>query len=147
MVSVSSEAYEASVAAGEFTGPLVAEEKRVGKRWDILARILADGDGAASSAAAWAIEGGQVLPLDPGDYGGVRILSAAEVDQIARALQEIDAAEFSRRFYERDFTGLYGAEGGRPAGDHDNCFKAYEIVRDFYRVAAADGLAMVLYLE
>jgi hypothetical protein len=104
-------------------------------------------EGAAPSVAAQAIEGGLVLPLGPGDYGGIRIFSPAEVGQIAQALQGIDATEFSRRFYGRDFTKVYAGIENKSPDELDYYSEAFEVMRDFYGAAAANGLAMLLYLH
>jgi hypothetical protein len=145
MWRISPAAYEQAVAAGELGPDHVAENLRVGKAWDVLARILADGLVPATGAAR-AIAGGEVLPEDLPDYGGTRVLSPAVVREVAAQLSALGDADVEDRYRTVDFTGSYGARDGVHTRPVERYVAAFREVRDFYAAAAQAGEAMALWL-
>jgi hypothetical protein len=147
MWRISPAAYAQAVAAGELGPDHVAENPRVGKEWDVLARILADGPVPVPvTGPARAVAGGEVLPEDLPDYGGTRVLSPALVREVAAQVSALGDTAIEDRYRTLDFTGSYGARNGVHTRPVERYVAAFREVRDFYAAAAKAGDAMAVWL-
>jgi hypothetical protein len=146
MWRISPSAYESATSTGVLSEPGI-ENARVGKAWDILTRILANGNTNEPPLAAQSIAGGTVLAsYEDMDYGGLRVLSPDLVTAISTDLATVTAGDVERRYQALDFGGAYGAEGSAPASPVERYVDAFEAVRDFYAEAAEARDAMAIML-
>lgn len=144
---ISPAAYGRAVADGELGPECVAENRSVGKAWDVLARILAGGSVPGPvTGACRAVVGGEVLPGEDLDYGGTRVLSPAVVREVAGELSALGEADVEERYRTVDLTGSYGARNGVRTRPVERYVAAFREVRDFYAGAAEAGDAMAVWL-
>lgn len=131
-------------------GPQHLEQfEEIGKGWGVTTHILANGirDGELPLAAR-AITGGEALPKELPDYGGTRVISAAQVPAIHAALDQLDESEIERRYERLDFTGIYGAsQDGRSSRPLELVLGYFSDLKDFYTRAVADGSAVAIWYE
>ncbi len=92
-----------------------------------------------------AILGGTEIGEDLG-YGPARYLTPEQVREVAQALAGISTEEFARRFDLQKIrqAGVYALEHDTTA---EYCVSYFEKMTAYYRDAAANGNAMLLYLD
>ncbi|MEU7826277.1 DUF1877 family protein [Catellatospora sp. NPDC049133] len=135
--------FERSHREGLLCAEHTEEIEEISKAWDELQRILADGDMDHPPLEAQALCGGEVLPNDDMDYGGVRLIAPGQVAEISRALIELTDEEFQRRYETADLTGAYSSgEGGRPGRPLADLQKLVDELRRFYADAASSNEAV-----
>ncbi|MEU8079954.1 DUF1877 family protein [Catellatospora citrea] len=127
------------VLYAEHTGQL----EDISKSWDELRRVLAGGDMDDPPLEAQALCGGDVLPNDDMEYGGVRLIPPERVAEISHALSELTEPEFRRRYERTDFTGAYSSgPGAQPGRTVDELLSLRELLGNFYAEAARHGEAV-----
>ncbi|MFE4973315.1 YfbM family protein [Kitasatospora sp. NPDC056651] len=115
------------------------------KAWDALHRCLTDGrlhDDNGHVPLSHAILGGQ--PLHEGEDYVVCYLDPGQVRAVAEALAPLDGAWLRRRYAELEFED-YDGERGEQDLDYTQAF--FPDLREFYRMAAAEGLAVVFTVD
>lgn len=131
-------------------GPDYVEEfEEISKGWGVVTHVLADGVREGElPLAAQAIGGGACLVNEPTDFGGTRVIPAAQIPAIHEALIQIDDVEIERRYERLDFTGTYGGrENGRSSRTLEAVAGWICDLRDFYARAVVDGSAVAIWYD
>lgn len=119
----------------------------VDKAWHGIHFLLTGDSWENDSPLAQVVMGGAGIGEDMG-FGPARYLTAEEVEQIAAALQPIDADEFSSRYDPEamESNGVY-AFNMEDADDEIDYFRGFYLeLRDYYFDAAAKGNAMLAFM-
>jgi hypothetical protein len=99
------------------------------------------------SALGAAILGGTEIGDDEG-YGPLRYLEAKEVKEIAAALESVSVQDFASRYKVEDMNknDIYPLGGEWTEEDKDYLVEHYETLVEFFRIAADQDEAMLLFL-
>jgi len=127
----------------------------IDKAWDALHFLLNGQAEGGETPLRWAVMGNEELPgkVDVG-YGPASFLTAAEVKAISELLEALTEDDLRRNF---DLDAMNAAPV-YPASDTDReptwvqesfpwLWQTFESVRRFYQIAAANGEAMLLWLN
>jgi hypothetical protein len=115
------------------------------KSWHTLHYLLTGSAEPSDSALGWAILGGKEIGPDLG-YGPARLLTAAEVQEIASALAQVSSEDLTQRF---DLDKMIASEiyACRDEGELDLALECFGRLKPFYAESAARGSAILLYLR
>lgn len=134
------------VESGQRTdGRPVAAESGIGKKWDILIALFADGEDPQPFVCK-ALTGPPELIEDGDWFHALRLRDPAMTKQLARALESIDEAELKRRYYRVDLTSAYNRPDILDDDDFARVWYAFCLLRDFYSSASAAGDAVTFQL-
>jgi hypothetical protein len=122
----------------------VCGELNIQKAWDGVHFLLTGDVSAGATPLANAVLGGQEIGPDLG-YGPARFLTPEQVREVAAALASITPQEFEKRF---NWTAM---EKGEIYAVHEDGAEwlrdAFERMQEYYQAAAAQGNAMLLFLD
>jgi hypothetical protein len=115
------------------------------KSWHTLHYLLSGSALPVASPAGRAILGGQEVGPDLG-YGPGRILTPDQVRETAESLSQLAKEDLTPRFDLSSMmtAGIYAC---RDSGDLELAQEWLPQLQDFYRDAASDGRAMLLYIQ
>ena len=127
------------------------ESERVvlNKAWHAIHFVLTgERIGGASPLNFLADEGTPVGEVDVG-YGPARVLTSAQVHELASALAAIEPDEVARRVdvKQMDAQAIYPGNWQRNGYDVDYVVAHYRELRNLVQRAAADGRGLVLYVN
>lgn len=126
------------------------EHADLDKAWHGLHYLLTGSADEGQGPLAFLMAGGlPVGDLEVG-YGPARVLSAAEVREVARALEPVDAAALRARFDPGAMmaAGVYPEIWDRDPAEDDPlgyCLESFEDLKRFVGRAAQRGVGLVLY--
>jgi len=132
------------VARSPSTGPGI-QELNLDKSWHGIHYLLTGRIDEAPPPLGNAILGGTEIGEDLG-YGPARYLTPEQVREVAQALAGITSDDFVRRFDPQKIrrASVYALDNDATA---DYCVQYFEKLVAYYRDAAAQGNAMLLYLD
>ncbi len=120
----------------------------VDKAWQGIHFLLAGDPWNSEAPLANAVTGGVEVGDDVG-YGAARDITADQVTAVAEALRDLSRDDLAKRFdavalQENDIYPEIWDEGGEAL---DYLLSFYDTLREYYLKAAADGNAMLKYLN
>jgi|HubBroStandDraft_4_1064222.scaffolds.fasta_scaffold154397_2 hypothetical protein len=115
------------------------------KSWHTLHYLLTGSAEATDSALGRAILGGKEIGPDVG-HGPARLLTVAQVQEIAIALAKVPSHDLAQRF---DLGTMIASEiyACRDEGELDLAQEYFEQLKSFYADSAARGSAILLYVR
>jgi hypothetical protein len=123
-----------------------ADELGLGKAWHGIHFLLSGKAEGGRGPWSDAIMGGTAVGGDMG-YGPARILSPAQVAKVAAALQTLAPAAFKKRFDARKLDAAEIYPNDWEDSGAEMLEQSYAELRDFYRRAAAQKSAVIIWLD
>lgn len=117
----------------------------VDKEWHAIHYLLTGDSEGGEGVLAMVVLGGKEIGEDLG-YGPARYLTASEVREAYRALAEISREELEHRFDPTDMTNRNIYPGHWENEYFEGLRQAFDDLVSYYRDAASEGHAMLIYL-
>lgn len=129
---------------GEFPDGLHLD---IEKSWHAIQFLLTGDPWAGEPPLQYVVMGGTELGDEDVGHGPARYLTPEEVQAAASAVASIPGQALWSRFDEHAFAAAEIYPQGLSQSDKDYIVAHYEAVRELFAFAAADGNAMLMYLN